>query len=179
MPMVHGPIIWVNDSDDEKVFRQLFLFYHKAIVYYARKRVSLSDAEEITADSFTKLWQLRHQYTHTKDAKSFLYTATHNACIDLLRKERTNLRRLQQMPVDTEPVIDREVIERAEVEAAVLQRLYENIMAMEGKRKEIGLLIFKEGRSNEEVGRLLGISPQVVRNWKWKILKKLRTFLGF
>ena len=179
MPMVHGPIIWVNDRDDEQLFKQLFVFYHKAIVYYARKRVSLPDAEEITADSFTKLWQLRHNFSHTKEAKAFLYTTTHNACVDLLRKQRTALRLLQQMPVDTTPVIDREVIERAEVEAAVLQRLYEDIMAMEGKRKEIGLLIFKDGRSNEEIGRLLGISPQMVRNWKWKILKKLRTFLGF
>ena len=122
--MVHGPISWENNSRDEQLFQQLFLRYHQAIVYYACRWVELPDAEAITAVSFAKCWQFRHRFDDTQQVRHFLYMTTHKACMD-------------HIPAHQYPAIDQEVIDRAQVEARVL-----------------------------EFSRLSGLSTQVVRNPK-------------
>jgi RNA polymerase sigma-70 factor (ECF subfamily) len=175
MPIAQGSIIWEHNHGDERIIQQLFQDYHLDIVYYACQYVSPPDAEEITSDSFLKLWRLRYGFDHVKKVRAFLYTTTHNGCIDLLRKQRKEKERLDHLPPATLfPDMNEADIERAEVEAAVLRKLYEAIQQLKGRKKEIGLLAFEQGLTNEEISRLLSLQPQVVRNRKWQVVQWLK-----
>jgi len=174
MTMVQGSVTWENDARDEKIFRDIFQLYNKALVYYASQIVEWHDAEEITSDSFMKCWQLRHQFSHIKQVRAFLYITTYRACIDHIRKKRSSLTIISQIPPDAFPDMNQEEIERVEIETAALQKLYEALHRLKGRKKEVGLLAFHEGFSNEEIGRLLQLRNQVVRNRKAQVVRWLR-----
>lgn len=177
--MKEGLIVWKDHSWDQEIFRQIFHAYYEGVYFFALPLVGQSViAEEITTDSFVKLWKLRHGFIHTGTVKAFLFVTTRNACYNYLRARKVHPEWTDNIPVDQYNGADESANERTEVETYVLGELYREIDQMKGYRKEIARLAFREGLSNSEIAEKLGLSPQAVRSARSRVVQYLRKFLA-
>ena len=67
-------------------FRHLFSICHKSLFYFANELVNSRErAEEIVAESFSKLWLMEENLESYQTIRSFLYLTTRNACYTYLK----------------------------------------------------------------------------------------------
>lgn len=70
------------------LFERLFKEHYNTLANYALSIVkNRQDAEDVVQDVFVKLWQNSPQVVSTDQVRFYLYTATKNTCITLLRKQ--------------------------------------------------------------------------------------------
>jgi RNA polymerase sigma-70 factor (ECF subfamily) len=70
------------------LFEKLFKEHYNTLANYAHSIVkNREDSEDVVQDVFIKLWQNSPQVVSTPQVKFYLYTATKNTCISLLRKQ--------------------------------------------------------------------------------------------
>lgn len=156
-------------TGDEKVFRYVFeKFYSSLCVYCLR----LIREEGVTADlvqeAFVKLWENRQNFSSLLTIRSWLYTIVRNSAINYLRHMRMKAEKLEERgrEVETSAV---ELIIRQEVERQLLEMIQE--LTPECRRV---MNLLAEGKSYKEVGELLHISVNTVKNHRIRAVKILK-----
>ena len=77
---------------DEKALELLIQKYLKPIYGYVFKFVqNQQDAEDLTQETFLKMWRNLKKFKKEKNFKSWLFTIAKNTCFDFLRKKKKNL----------------------------------------------------------------------------------------
>ena len=121
-----------------------------------------ADAEDITQETFVRLWKNISKYRSDVKLTTWLYRIAANLCLDQLKSTRHKNAR---MTVDTEKAIvttasaDHEVLSR-EFEDAV--RRFANIL--QPRQKAVYILRELEGLSVEEVGQILSMSSDSIKS---------------
>jgi RNA polymerase sigma-70 factor (family 1) len=164
-------------SGDRKLFTEIYEELHTAIYYFTKRFVNDRNiAEDITADSFAKLWIAAGQPNGVQNVTGFLYTAAKNASLDHLKvasklKEReTQFSYLQQSDTDNEQVT-------AEVKAEILKHIYAEIETLPKQAREIFKLSFINGWKIRQIAEHMHLTDQTVMNQKSRALKILRLAL--
>jgi RNA polymerase sigma-70 factor (ECF subfamily) len=113
------------------------------------------DAEDITQDTFLKLWENRERWQEVEDLGSWLKRIAINACLNVLKK-KARLKLLDQViPAGEEPLLP---IVRAELEDA--SRAIDDLP--ETYRLPF-LCRYLLGWSNTETAQRLGLTPEALR----------------
>lgn len=74
---------------DQAAFEQVFNEWYPRLVLFAQQfQVTAMEAEEIASESFAKYWLRRENFDGLRQVRSFLYTTTRNAAINLTRQPR-------------------------------------------------------------------------------------------
>src|SRR5689334_17665699 len=82
----------------QAAFTELYERYQPAIFYFVRKFVSdTGQAEDITAETFIKLWNRRENFDNEKSIASFLHITARNSSIDWLRSEKREDQNKEQL----------------------------------------------------------------------------------
>jgi len=77
---------------DEKALELLIQKYLKPIYGYVFKFVqNQQDAEDLTQETFLKMWRNLKKFKKEKNFKSWLFAIAKNTCFDFLRKKKKNL----------------------------------------------------------------------------------------
>lgn len=156
-----------------EAFQRVFDEHHRALCYYAVKMgLEKEEAEDIAADSFTKLWHGRAQFTTEEHIKGFLITSTRNATINLLKQKKRRAvsnNELSYLLADKEEDFFRKM-----VEVELLKKIHPHIEQLPKMCKAIFKQVFFEGATTEEVAANLGISTRNVLNQKARALQLLR-----
>ena len=151
---------------------------HYASLYYFVKRI-LNDrfeAEDIVAETFVKLWNLRHNFETAGNIKAFLFISARNACLDFLRsvqRQTTNQQALQYILLQDSDF----TFAQDEIKIEVLRQIYTEIENLPPKCRHIFKLAYLEGLRNEEIALKLGLSYQTVKNQKLRASRMLRIAL--
>jgi RNA polymerase sigma-70 factor (family 1) len=157
----------------EAAVKQLYEQHYQALCYYADKMISnKEEAEDIAVEVFLKLLRKKDDFDNLKDIESFLFTATKNACIDLIRKTKrrdADHNSLAFLTDSVETGNDREMII-----AMTLQTIYAEVEKMPPQRKLVFQRIFFDGKTTAQIAGELGISPQTVLNHKNQAIEILR-----
>ena len=67
-------------------FSEMYLTYYSKLVRFAREFVILEeDAENITQDVFTDLWERRDSMDHVENMNAYLFRLVKNRCLDHLK----------------------------------------------------------------------------------------------
>lgn len=67
-------------------FSELYLMYYPKLVRFAKEFVVLEeDAENITQDVFTDLWERRDAIDHIENVNAYLFRLVRNRCLDYLK----------------------------------------------------------------------------------------------
>ncbi len=67
-------------------FSELYLIYYPKLVRFAKEFVmSEEDAENITQDVFTDLWEKRESMDHIENMNAYLFRLVRNKCLDYLK----------------------------------------------------------------------------------------------
>jgi RNA polymerase sigma-70 factor (family 1) len=152
------------------LFEQLFKDHYNSLANYALSIVkNRQDAEDIVQDVFVKLWQNSPQVVSTNQVKFYLFTATKNTCISLLRKQAG---KTFVEPEDIPEQTPDTPIPSADPALFVQQAL--SLLPAQC------LVIFKLSRygklTYQQIADELGISVKTVENQMGKALRIMRDF---
>ncbi len=160
---------------EEYIFKQFF----KPMCLFADRLTSDTHAsQDIVTEAFIKLFNKRNEFDKPGNIKAFLYVAVKNACINYnssVKKQQTAYRYASQLNENhelTDTVFQNEILL-----AELTHDIYKEIENLPGKCREIFTMIFFEGKSTDQIGQELGISPQTVRTQKARAIQLIKTEL--
>ena len=172
-PLDKAPSFLLPGMTDETThIEQLFRGYYARLCYFATRLTGDAErAEDIVQEAFLNYWKTGPGLDAGAVAKSYLYTAVRNACLNDLRHldvRRRHGRSIRPEDLSTAPVIDE--IVRAELLGELLAAIE---TLPEGCRTVLRMAYF-EKLGNDEIARLLDISVNTVKTQKMRALRLLR-----
>lgn len=162
---------------DRTAFRAIFDLYQNRVYHFVHS-LTKSDyiTEEIVQEVFIKIWTKRETLEPGLSFEAFLFTIARNLTYNHLRsianqrslKEEfwKNVSHLNKQTEDT--------LLLAEYETLV-EDILQNIPT---QKRSIFILSRQQGKSNQEIAELLGISPKTVKNHLWATLQIIKRQLG-
>lgn len=169
----------VNKSQkDKSYFEPLYRYYKPKIYSYILNKVNLdkNTAEDLTSITFEKA--LKGLDTYVWQGLSFsawLYRIAGNTVIDHYRT--TNNKPLQ---VNTDNLLQsNENIELDVIEFDFEQRIKTLISKLPKRERQVIILKFYEGLTNQEIANKLNISETNTSTILYRIMKKLRIMITF
>jgi RNA polymerase sigma-70 factor (ECF subfamily) len=162
-------------SGSQAAFAALYERYKDSV--YLMAAYTLQDrihADDIVQDVFSALWKNRSSVNISASLRNYLITAAKNKSLDVLKtKSHYNqyLRVISQQEASTEPdhkLESEDIIKSVNVALANI-----NSPVMRDAFK----LVHIQGLNYEETSKELGITVETSRNYVWKTIKILRTFL--
>lgn len=167
-------------------FSELYLTYYPKLVRFAKEFVMLEeDAENITQDVFTALWEKREYLDCIENMNAYLFRLVRNRCLDYLKHKIFEQRYIEN--IQTHYIIELNLklqsLDRfdasdfsEEKDTAILVRAAIN--SLPKRCRDIFLLSRVEGLKYKEISERLGISVNTVECQMGIALKKLRMKLG-
>jgi RNA polymerase sigma-70 factor (family 1) len=162
---------------DTHAFTSLYNIYYARLFSFTKRLVNnRQEAQDITAETFVKLWRLRANFSTQDNVRAFLFITARNACYDYFKfiaKENSQHKELlTQLLPETESVTLLD-----EIKADVLDHIHTEIENLPQQCKTIFTLSYLKGLKNNEIADLLQITDKTVRNQKVLAKKLLRTAL--
>jgi RNA polymerase sigma factor (sigma-70 family) len=155
----------------------LYKVYYKPIYHYASRILKDSCyAEDVVANSFTKLWEKRIGFKNLQEIRIFLYVVTRNECIDHLRiKKRRNQihKQINRESPSQEDKILADLIRSQIVELIIIESA-----SLPEKMKNVFRHLFVEGLTISETAAKTGSSVLTIKSQRAKALEKLRITLS-
>lgn len=155
----------VKEKEFDSYFRKLYL----PLGMYALRIVGDADtAEDLVADSFSKVWQKIREGLEIDNFKSYIYQSVRNECLSYLRnkKETVGLENIMEINYETIDISERDA------------KIWKAIDGLPEKCRQVFLLSKRDGLSNEEIAEEMGISIKTVKNQMTKAFSRLREALS-
>lgn len=175
-----GDLLTHIANGEEQAFDVIYNELYPRLVYFARRYVAGEpDIEEVVNESFVKFWMRRDRFDSLSKIKSFLYTTTRNALINLIAKNKVapvialEEDTLAGMATDEDPFYRREAIL-----SDVLGALFHEIEQLPEKCREVVLLTYRDGLNTAEVAERMGISVSNVTSQRGRAMQLLRLALA-
>lgn len=158
---------------DTQAMRHIFQLHWKPQVFFATRFIPEQDiAEDIASEAFLKLWARREGFSSLVSVRSFLYTATRNACVDHLRKIK-GVKTLQKEYA----IVERGRLEDSELTEVVRAELLSKVMAsidlLPNQYRKV-MHLSTQGLDTEAIAREMNLSPKIVRNYKARAINILK-----
>lgn len=174
-----------NDNDliarfragDRQAFKELYLYYYNRIFFFANRLVKNADeADDITSDTFFKLWRQRASFASLSNVRAFLYMTCRNACYDYLRSRQSHHvshEEIRYLSRQADGASEREMIE-----PMILREIQLLVKTLPPRCQEVFRLLFFQKKKAREVAVQLGISLSTVHAHKSSAIRKLREALS-
>lgn len=169
----HQVIIEFKQGSKE-AFAEVYKTHYASLFFFVKRFISdRQEAEDITAETFIKLWKIRHNFDSHQNIKAFLYITARNACLDCLRAKQRSTGMQQEMLYLLLQGNDVTFIQD-EIKADVLQEIRKEIENLPPKCQQIFKMAFLQRIKNAEIAEKLGLTVQTVKNQKVRAIKLLR-----
>jgi len=158
---------------DQDAFRWVYDKLVRPLTYFVENIIfSTTDAEDIVANAFSKLYNARSGMKSFEHIKRWLYVIVRNESIDYLRSKR-RLRESHTEVAYLESASENQ-LETERVKTEVFQKILAEIENLPRQRKAILRAYFFEQKSTAEIAENMGLNSQTVLNHKAKALDSLR-----
>ncbi|MDP9866686.1 MULTISPECIES: RNA polymerase sigma factor [Streptosporangium] len=150
----------MSEDDEEKWFDWMFRTFYEPVWAYAARRVGLAVADDIASCTFHTAWRKRHRIPRDDDRAvvAWLYRVAWGHVRNATRGECRRQRLaglLRQLPPDPPGGGSRDEEVRGAMETAMAR--------LRPKDGEVLRLHYWEDLAVEEIGRILGLTPNAVR----------------
>jgi RNA polymerase sigma-70 factor (ECF subfamily) len=177
--------IWNRVQEgDHKAFEIIYHRFYKPMCFYANQIIKNHDlSEELVNDLFLKIWTNRKNISIKGPVNKYLFQAIHNLSLNLVKSLSTNKANVSQK-------ISSEHWKFIEETYIINDFLLENIVVKETDRKinhaiaslpdqcrEIFILSRFEGKTNQEISKLLNLTETTIRVQIFRALAKIREAL--
>ena len=143
--------------------------------YAARLLQDRAEAEDVTQESFARLWRAYELSPPTGSVRAWLYRTAHNLCIDRLRR----CGRVAPLPDDEPDAADDRPDGEATLQADDRARAVRTaIDALPERQKAAILLVHYQGLSGREAARALDLSEEAVESLLARGRRQLKAALG-
>ncbi|WP_199118219.1 RNA polymerase sigma-70 factor [Pedobacter sp. ASV28] len=169
---------------NKPAFDELFVAYYDQLLAFAKQYTKqLESAEEITSELFVKIWLRRETLSNVLNPEVYLYVATKNACLNLIRSNKKRQQFFTEPPI--EQVLEQipHVYEMAMEDKELIKILDLAVASLPGQRQIIFKLVKEQGLKSSEVAQILDLSKRTVENQLYKAVKTLAAaisdYLGY
>lgn len=167
-------LIKMLHEGNEEALITIFRSYNRPLLYFVLQYVKREEvAEEIVADIFIKVWQLRDNFNNTESLRSFLYISAKNASLNYLRSSYV---KQETVPVDLcEELLyeDADVLKKI-VRIELLARIYADIDKLPHKQREVFVLTYIEDLDATEISERLGMTLNAVYANRSRAISELK-----
>jgi RNA polymerase sigma-70 factor (family 1) len=161
-------------TGDSAAFNEIYHKYRQKIFGYAYHFTRCrEEAEELTQDTFVKLWENRAKIDPDKNFDAFLYTLIRNNFLGTLRKKA------REKAYNSENVAQEQSFNAIEDELDAKESKKLALQAIESlspQVKKIYLMSRNDHHTHEEISQLMGISKNTVNNHLKKSLGIVRKY---
>lgn len=155
---------------NEQSFHLLFSLYYKALVGFADSMVgSADDAEDIVQEFMAFLVSHEVTFTSRSSLEGYLYTSVRHRCLNHIKHRNvennaaTQAERKELTDDDDEWLLTEQLY----------QRLFATIDLLPPRSRDVVLLV-AEGKSNQQIASVLGMSVETVKTHKKRSMAFLR-----
>lgn len=165
-------------AGDEQAFTRLYHLYSRRLHGNLLKLVKSPDiADELLQEIFLRVWNNRHSIDVTKSFRSYIFKIGENLALDFFRKLASNQK------IRNKVLLELQQDSYQHVEENITRKedsswLEHAINSLPVQRQQVFRLCRIEGRSYEEVSKLLGISTSTISDHILKANKSLRNVLS-
>ena len=166
------------ETDDQIAFERLYHKYKLALIRFSfGYTFSQAKAEEITHDTFLKVYRYKKSYDPQKSFRTWLWTICKNTNLDAL--DKNPIRRDESIEDLTEEIQDQD---DSALDKLVNESTNEHIASVIGtlplSQREALLLWMNDDLNFEEMGSVLQKSPQAIKNLVHRAKAHLKVKLG-
>jgi len=163
---------------DKNAACELLEIYYADIYSYLRRLCgSAADAEDLTQQTFLKVWSSLGSFAGRSKFSTWLYKIAHNTYIDWQRENADSTHDCSDQwwadCIDQNPS---PLVNLAERQLA--QCLYEAVDQLDKDKKHIVHLHYYQGLSIRETSKVLGIATSTVKYRLREVFKIIRTKIG-
>ena len=151
---------------DEKAAGELIKRYYTSILRYCKSRCfNLEKAEDLTQETFLKLFKNLSGYKGKRRFRAYLYTIANHLCIDESRKKEVySLEDEEEIEDESDEM--RQIEDRSEIDSLL------NVLSPE--QREAVILRFGEELSFWEIARVMGCNMRTAQSRVRNALKMMR-----
>jgi RNA polymerase sigma-70 factor (ECF subfamily) len=163
----------IRHSDKES-FKKLYLQYHPVLFRFVVSRVHDKDlAEDIVQDTFVKIWRIRKSLSPDKSFFSLIAKISSNLSRDYYKHEAVKLRSKENIAelYSQQSDTPEKSFETESTQEIILYIVHKNLPI---KQRTVFLLSRIEGKTNQEIAEILGISLRTVENQLYRALQTLK-----
>ena len=164
-------------ADKNAACELLEIYYSDTFAYLRRLCGSKQDAEDLTQQTFLKVWSSLDGFAGRSKFSTWLYRIAHNTYIDWLRRNTDGARsrpdQWWQKCIDQNPGPFANLAEHQ-----LAQHLYEAVGRLDEDKKHVVHLHYYQGLSIKETAKVLNIATSTVKYRLREVLKVLRAKIG-
>jgi RNA polymerase sigma-70 factor (family 1) len=158
---------------DPQAFNFIFACYYPSLCFFAnRLTAGKCMHEDITQESFIRLWQKHSAFTCENSIKAFLYIITRNACLNFIKHWQRRQKSLSSWSRSW--LNDEESVLGKLVRKDLDKELHAAIRALPRECGRIISLSYLEGLKNREIAERLQLSIHTIKNQKARGLQLLK-----
>ena len=159
---------------EEGAFHDLFTRFRSYLVLFAMRRVEqLEVAEDIVQETFITVWESKKTYNSYQGFKAYLYELVQNKCANYLKHRVVEDKYISYVKVTEEEVDGDYDLMQEEI----YRELYIAIRELPGKCRRV-FELHLEGKKNDEIANILGISVLTVKSHKQNAIHFLKERVG-
>ncbi len=160
---------------DADAFARVYDELVKPVYRYIYYRVEESIAEDLTEDTFLKVWQNLKKYKKGKNPfSSWVFKIAHNLVVDYYRQNKTT-EMIEETIVDTK--LESNPHYQADLKLTQI-RLRKVIRRLPDNYQEIIILKYINELDNKEIAHAVGKSEGAVRTIQFRALDRLKLLLS-
>jgi len=149
---------------DDKSWKYIYQLHSRRLVSYASSFTSNQMvSEEIVNDSFLKVYKLKENYRSLKELEKYLFRIVTNACIDYLRRIKSERLRVNKYSLLNENSEDEHDLIDTELKyVEVIDIIVEVMKKQPPQRKKVVEYHYQQGKAVREIADLLNINQSGV-----------------
>ncbi len=164
-------------ADTHAASELLRIYYEDVYSYLRRLCGSQADAEDLTQQTFLKVWSSLDRFRGRSRFSTWLYRIAYNCYIDWQRRNRSNIQSNTDQWwlewADSKPGPAEKLAQRQ-----LSQRLYEAVDQLDDDKKQTVHLHYYQGLSLRETAKVLGVATSTVKYRLREVLKSLKAEVG-
>jgi len=164
-------------GDREAACEMLKICYPDVFAYLRRLCGSQNDAEDLTQQTFVKVWSSLESFAGRSKFSTWLHAIAHNIYIDWQRRGPSGVRNYPDPwwdeCIDTNPGPSTDAADRQ-----TAQRLYEAVDQLDEDQRHVVHLHYYQGLSIRETAKVLNVATSTVKYRLREVLRILRIRLG-
>jgi RNA polymerase sigma-70 factor (ECF subfamily) len=163
-------------ADKDAACELLKIYYADIFAYLRRLCGSQADGEDLTQQTFLKVWRSLDSFRGRSKFSTWLYRIAHNTYIDWQRRNnriQSQSDQWWQQCMDKSPGPFAHAAERQ-----MAKHLYRAVEQLDEAKKQVVHLHYYQGLSLRETARVLNISTSTVKYRLREVIKLLRDHIG-
>ena len=159
---------------EEAAFHDLFTRFRNYLVLFAMRRIDQLDAaEDIVQETFITVWENKKIYNSYQGLKAYLYELVQNKCTNYLKHKQVEDRYVSYVKTTGEETEGDYNLMQEEI----YRELYMAVRELPEKCQRV-FELHLEGKKNDEIAEILGISVLTVKSHKQNAIHILKEKMG-